>query len=86
MTDKERDDLEIFQKIMAISGDSYEGFLSDKDIDYFGYLILKDELRKTNEIIKEFEKIENYEGAQDLLENAKAIQKNIDEINSDYNF
>tara|TARA_E500000318_G_scaffold103172_1_gene107990 strand:+ start:1910 stop:2170 length:261 start_codon:yes stop_codon:yes gene_type:complete len=86
MTEKEQDDLKTLQKIIAISGNRYEGFLSDKDIDYLGYLILKDELRKTNEIIKEFEKIENYEGAQDLLKSAKAIQKNIDEINSNYNF
>ena len=55
-------------------------------VDYFGYLILKDELEKTNRIIKRHEKLEEYEVAAELLKSAKQIQEHIKEIEEENDF
>jgi len=86
MTSKELKHLKSLRRIFEIAESSHDYSLSDAEMDYFGYLILKDELRKTNKIIKEYESLEKYEAAHELLQSVNTLKEHIKEIEEDNNF
>lgn len=86
MTKKERDQLELLKDLAEISGNQHRSLLSNTQVEYFGYLILKDELFETNQKIKKFEETEEYEKAAKALKIIKELEKHISEIKANNNF
>lgn len=86
MTRKERDQLELLKDLADISGNQHRSLLSATQVEYFGYLILKDELFEINQRIKQFEETEEYEKAAQALKIIKELEKHISEIKANNNF
>tara|TARA_R110002072_G_scaffold288371_1_gene454524 strand:- start:7160 stop:7435 length:276 start_codon:yes stop_codon:yes gene_type:complete len=86
MTSKELKHLKALKSIIEMSDGYVEDVLSPDQLDYFGYLCMKKELNKINALIKEYEKIEGYEAAHELLKSANTLKEHIKEIEEDNNF
>ncbi len=86
MTNKEIKHFKSLKRMFEAAETSEDYSMPVAYLDYFGYLILKDELEKTNRIIKRHEKLEEYEVAAELLKSAKQIQEHIKEIEEENDF
>ena len=86
MTRKERDQLELLKDLAEISQNNNRSLLNTTQVEYFGYLILKDELFETNKEIKNYEKTEQYEKAAKALKIVKELEKHINEIKENNDF
>ena len=79
MTKKEIEELDVLRNVFLSTEGYHDLILSQNKIDYFGVLLLKEQVMQLKEMISDYEKIEEYEACVDLQKDLTELTEAIKE-------